>query len=66
LQTGPESEIDAPSSERTWLQHICCTLITPDVLRREKRGSPEKEEMTEREDGVNQVDFQTRVTGIQN
>jgi hypothetical protein len=37
LQTGPESEMDAPSSKRTWLQHMCCTLITPDVLICRKR-----------------------------
>jgi hypothetical protein len=32
LQTGPESEMDIPSSKRTWLQRMCCALITPDVL----------------------------------
>jgi hypothetical protein len=37
LQTGPESKIDALSSKRTWLQHMCCTLITPDVLICRKR-----------------------------
>jgi hypothetical protein len=29
--------MDAPSSERTWLQHMCCALITPDVLIFRKR-----------------------------
>jgi hypothetical protein len=24
--------MDAPSSEKTWLQHMCCALVTPDVL----------------------------------
>jgi hypothetical protein len=37
LQTGPESEMDALSSERTWLQHMCCTLVTLDVLIYRKR-----------------------------
>jgi hypothetical protein len=37
LQTGPESEMDAPSFERTWLQCMCCALITPDVLICRKR-----------------------------
>jgi hypothetical protein len=37
LQTGPESKINAPSSERTWLQRMCCTLVTPDVLICRKR-----------------------------
>jgi hypothetical protein len=37
LQTGPESEMDAPSSKRTWLQRMCCALITPDVLICRKR-----------------------------
>jgi hypothetical protein len=37
LQTGPESELDALSSKRTWLQHMCCALITPDVLICRKR-----------------------------
>jgi hypothetical protein len=37
LQTGLESEIDALSSKRTWLQHMCCALITPDVLIFRKR-----------------------------
>jgi hypothetical protein len=38
LQTGLKSEMDAPSSKRTWLQRMCCALITPDVLiyRKEK------------------------------
>jgi hypothetical protein len=36
-QTGLESEMDAPSSERTWLQHMCCALVTPDVLICRKR-----------------------------
>jgi hypothetical protein len=37
LQTGPESKMDAPSSTRTWLQRMCCTLVTPDVLIFRKR-----------------------------
>jgi hypothetical protein len=37
LQTGLESEMDAPSSERTWLQRMRCALITPDVLICRKR-----------------------------
>jgi hypothetical protein len=37
LQTGPESGMDAPSSERTWLQLMCCALVTPDVLICRKR-----------------------------
>jgi hypothetical protein len=32
LQIGLESEMDALSSKRTWLQHMCCALVTPDVL----------------------------------
>jgi hypothetical protein len=32
LQTGLEFEMDALSSEKTWLQCMCCALITPDVL----------------------------------
>jgi hypothetical protein len=37
LQTGLESEMDALSSERTWLQRMCCALVTPDVLICRKR-----------------------------
>jgi hypothetical protein len=58
--------MDAPSFERTWLQHMCCALITPDVLicrKRKERFSGKGENNRKR--GWNyQVDFQTRVTGI--
>jgi hypothetical protein len=46
LVTGPESEMDASSSKRTWLQHMCCILVTPDVLicRKRKERLSQKEE----------------------
>jgi hypothetical protein len=37
-------------------------LLMSSFAGREKRSSSEKEKTTEREDGINQVDFQTRVT----